>query len=441
MGSKGGVLSQIYYFKGVMAANQEEYPEAISQLRKALEILPESKKIKGVLATALNNYALSLEDAEKEKSIELLEEAVLILPAKRLLKDNLASVYNEWGLELLKEENINEAIEKFDKALDIYPAGKIYQNNLGDALKLKGFGYFNKAEFNLAAMIFNEALQYLPESSELWAMLGESYYRLDNLEEAIHYWKEAERLLPENEILKKKLAKAKKEWSVQRDFEKFDSRYFKINFTPDIRRDRIYEIYGYVNEAIWSVRYDLGFSPQQRFSIFVYSSDQFAKIFGPQKNLVGLYDGKIHLKINERTTSERMSELIRHEYAHMAIFELTQGRCPFWLNEGLARFEEKKGKAVDFSGLKRLARQNRLIPLSELSEAFSRLEDIIGTNLAYSQVHSLVKYIIDGYGFWKVRKMLALFGKGKAEREVIKEVLRIEPEDLEENWRKKLVYE
>jgi len=442
MSSKGDIFSKVYYAKGVMALYKEDYPEAINLLKKALKILPESEKIKSTLATAFNNYSLSLGNIDKEKSIELLEEAVLLFPSDQLLKNNLANVYNEWGLALQREKNIEGAIEKLRKALEIYPAGKTYQNNLGYILGLKGYGYFVKGEFSSAIDIFTEAIKYAPENSDLWGLLGETYYKSDNLEDAIICWKKAERLRPEDKDLKKKLSKVKKEWSVQKNFEEFSSSYFQIKFSPSFSRDKAYEIYEHIKEAVWSVRRDLGFSPKNKFSIFVYPSDQFGKIFGSNKHLVGLYDGKIHLNIDKKTTSERIAELIRHEYTHMAISRLSRERCPFWLNEGLARFEEKKDSDVDFRSLKKIARQNKIIPLSELSGTFSQLEDFTEASLAYTQSHSMVKYIIDDYGgLWVIRKMLVLFGKGKTEREVIKEVLHIEPETLEEKWKKKLIYE
>jgi len=109
---KGNVLSQIYYLKGARALNKGEYPEAIAKLRKALEISPESKKIKRALATALNNYSQSLPDDEIEKSIELIEESVEICPEEEQLKKNLAVQYTNCGLKLQEKGDLAEAIEK-----------------------------------------------------------------------------------------------------------------------------------------------------------------------------------------------------------------------------------------------------------------------------------------------------------------------------------------
>ena len=431
---KGNILHRIYYVKGVKALSNEKYPEAISQLRKAFGIDPGSMRIKKALAVALNNYALSLGDEDKEEAVELMEEASRVLPEDTSPKENLAVLFNKWGLALHKKGDLEGAAEKFKKAAELHPSKKTYQKNLGAVLNQQGSDYLKKGEFNSAIKAFYEAVRYMSESEHSWIMLGDCYYQLDDLGEAINCWEEAKRLSPENRIVREKLAKAKKEWPVQKDFDQFSSGYFKINFSPDFSREKTDEIYNYVKKAIWDVGRDLNFYPKQKFSVFVYQSEQFKEVFGSKKHLAGLYDGKIHLHINDKAVPERIAAVIRHEYTHMVIFWITQGNCPLWFNEGLACFEEKKEAAVDFKELKILARQNRLIPLFKISEACLYSADFEKATLAYREAHSAVKYLIDEYGWWMVRKMLALFGKGKTEGEVIKEVLRMTPARLEEKW-------
>ncbi len=434
-------IFQYYYCGGVLAINKDNYPLGLSLLRKGLDFEPDSQKIKEALSTGLNNYALSLRAEEKEKAIRLLEEAVLISPEQELFRKNLASLYNDLGIMTGRQNNFDEAIKNLQKALEIEPANKIYQYHLGNLLKIQGYSYFEKDEFNIAIDFLNDALQYLPSDTTILRLLGEAYYKIDDFEEAMNHWEEALRILPADTGLKKNLAKVIREWSVQKNFEEFHSKYFKISFSPALSRDKAYAVYNSVKEAVWTVGKDLRFYPAKQVSVFVYPREEFEKIFQPHKHLVGLFDGKIRLSINDDTGPEKISELVRHEYTHVVLFELTKEKIPVWLNEGLARFEEKRNQPVDFTELKNLARQKKLIPFYKLSEIFSNLENFDQAHLAYMQVHSLVKYIIDEYGMWMVRKMIELFNQGKTEREVIKEVLRIEPEQLEKEWRKKLINE
>ncbi|MEA3368870.1 MAG: tetratricopeptide repeat protein [Candidatus Ratteibacteria bacterium] len=435
---KGNILHQVYYVKGVKALNNEQYPEAIGQLRKAFEIDPGSMKIKKALAVALNNYALSLGDGNKEESVELMEEAIRVLPEDTSPKQNLAVLFNEWGLALHKKGDLEGAAEKFKKAAELHPRKKTYQKNLGAVVSQQGSNYLKKGEFDSAIKAFHEAVRCMPESEHPWIMMGDCYYQLDDLGEAIDCWEEAKKLSPENRLVKNRLDKAKKEWPVQKNFDQFSSSYFRINFSPDFSRDKTDEIYNYVKEAIWDVGRDLGFYPRQKFSVFVYQSEQFKEVFGPKKHLAGLYDGKIHLHINDKTAPERIAAVVRHEYTHAVIFWITQGNCPLWLNEGLACFEEKKKEAVNFKELKIPAQQNRLIPLFKLSEACFYSADFEEASLAYREAHSVVKYLLGEYGWWTVRKILVLFGEGKTEEEVIKEALRMTPARLEEKWRSSL---
>ena len=440
--SKGNVLSRVYFRKGVRALNQENYPEAIAQLKKAYEISQDSREIRDTLTIALNNYALLLEDVERDRAIELLEEAIAIDPKSQLLKKNLASVYNAWGLKLEKEKKEEEEIEKFRKAVELSPGEKVYRKNLGMALGNKSHSYFKEGDYEAAVGAAEEASQYIRDNKAIWIILGDSYNKLDNLEEAINCWQKALSLSPQGDTdLNKRIERAKREKLAQKDFKIFRSSYFTIKFSPGFDRGKATEIYTYVKDAIWTVGRDLGLYPKGKFLVFIYESDQFKMISGGYKHISGLYDGKIHLNIANETAPGDIAGVVRHEYTHAVIFWINQGRCPLWINEGLACYEESRDKEIDLRDLKEMAREGKLIPLAELSKACAQLADYKETSLAYKQAYSLVKFIIDEYGFWKVRKMLASFGEGKGEKAVLKEILRIDPEELEEEWKEKLLYE
>ncbi len=85
----------------------------------------------------------------------------------------------------------------------------------------------------------------------------------------------------------------------------------------------------------------LGYRPSERLAVILYASPRFRDVTGVHDWVTGLYDGKIRLPIGPglpRGTA--LERVVLHEYAHAAIHEVSRGRAPRWLQEGLAQHLE-----------------------------------------------------------------------------------------------------
>ena len=81
-------------------------------------------------------------------------------------------------------------------------------------------------------------------------------------------------------------------------------------------------------------------------TIVLYEGVQFHDVTRVHGWVTGLYDGKIRLPLGSGLPSgAALEQLVVHEYAHAAIHELSRGRTPRWLQEGLAQYLE--GVRVD----------------------------------------------------------------------------------------------
>ena len=52
------------------------------------------------------------------------------------------------------------------------------------------------------------------------------------------------------------------------------------------------------------------------------------------------YDGTIKIPVSLNCSYETLRKTIRHEYTHHLVFNLSEGKAPIWLNEGLAQLFE-----------------------------------------------------------------------------------------------------
>jgi hypothetical protein len=68
-----------------------------------------------------------------------------------------------------------------------------------------------------------------------------------------------------------------------------------------------------------------------------------------------------------------LARILKHELAHSFINQLSAGRCPLWLHEGIAQFLEPKNLGGDGHQFAQLFKSQKNIPLNALEGSFMRL--------------------------------------------------------------------
>ena len=116
-----------------------------------------------------------------------------------------------------------------------------------------------------------------------------------------------------------------------------------------------------------------------------------------------------------------LERTLRHEYGHVLVNQLSRGRAPVWLNEGVAIWceEERDGDREDWA-YRTLAGQV-LFPLRELEGSFTRLPPE-RVHVAYAQSYLAVRALVDRSGGRSMRELLAALGEGKSLDEAFRDV-------------------
>lgn len=120
-----------------------------------------------------------------------------------------------------------------------------------------------------------------------------------------------------------------------------------------------------------------------------------------------------------------------HEFSHVIHLGLSNNRCPRWITEGLATWEEVERNPTWTRNMRRdlvdsYANDN-LIPLRELNRAFRGPRILFG----YYQGGLLCEMLIDEHGFPPMIKLLRAFDLGMDLDQAFKSVFKTTPEEVD----------
>jgi hypothetical protein len=277
-----------------------------------------------------------------------------------------------------------------------------------------------------------QAARLAPANPETQSMLGYSYFLTDHTPQAIAAWKTSLAIRPDAAV-QAALAKAEREDSAEAEFSQQETGHFTFHYeggkTPEHLRNQIVA----VMEAHYDdlVR-DLNVAPRQ-ISVSLYSDQAYFDVTQAPSWTAALNDGKLRIPISGlNEVTPELSRVLKHELSHSFINQLTRGRCPQWLNEGVAQLME--GRSVARFGSVHLARiyaAHQQIPLNALETSWTRF-DTAHAQLAYAEGLAAAEYVRDTYGLSDVQRILARIGDGSSTETSLRTTIHAGYGDLED---------
>ena len=140
-------------------------------------------------------------------------------------------------------------------------------------------------------------------------------------------------------------------------------------------------------------------------------------------------------------------DTIAHEYVHLVLSRASRDKAPVWLQEGVAKFLERRwrepaarphlGPAME-AILHRAAREGRLIPFERIHPSIALLPSQEDAALAFAQVATFVARFYEEHGANGLRAAIAAIAEGTDARRAIADVAGTTFEQLEQRWREGL---
>jgi hypothetical protein len=277
-----------------------------------------------------------------------------------------------------------------------------------------------------------EAARLAPSNADTESMLGYAYFLTDHTPQAIDAWKKSLAIRPDP-MVQAFLAKAQREDSAESDFSQQETGHFTFHYeggkTPERLRQQIVTVMeSHYDELVR----DLNVEPRQ-ISVSLYSDQAYFDVTQAPAWSAAVNDGKVRIPISGLTeVTPELSRVLKHELSHSFINQLTRGRCPQWLNEGVAQVMEDRDVSR-FGGhtLAMIYASHQQIPLNALDASWMRFNRG-QAQLAYAEGLAAVEYIRDTYGISDVQRILQRIGDGASTESALRTTIHAGYGDLEE---------
>ena len=319
--------------------------------------------------------------------------------------------------------NVDQARRYFDSALRFQPENATVLTYYAALLVRTG-------KASQALSYAQRAVSAAPQSPDAYTVLGYAQQACDRTRGAVASWKHSLELRPDSAV-QRYLDKAQREQNVETDFNQRESSHFVMHYegkqTSETFRGQILAA---LESDYDDLARDLGTPPHDNIVVTLYTEQVFFDVTNAPSWSGALNDGKLRIPISglSSMTSE-LARVLKHELAHSFINQLSAGRCPPWLHEGIAQMLEPKSLA-DGRALGQMFRSQHNIRLNMLEGSFMRFS---GTEayVAYAESLAAVMYINDTYGMSDIQRILQRLSEGSSTEAALRATIHSDYGQLE----------
>jgi hypothetical protein len=227
--------------------------------------------------------------------------------------------------------NMDEALRHAERALGYEPESLAL---LLDAAYIR----LRRAEYGPALDYLQRARKVAPDSVEVAKLAGWAYYGQNRLAPAVEEWRRAQKIQPDDEVAAA-LAKAERDLEAEREFREDGSEHFVLKYSGTAAPELARAILRQLEADFLSISATLNYDPSERIGVLLYTNQAFADITHAPSWVGALNDGRIRIPVQGLTSvTPELARVLRHELAHSIVGGKTRGRCPVWLQEGVAQW-------------------------------------------------------------------------------------------------------
>ncbi|PKL42932.1 MAG: hypothetical protein CVV41_12980 [Candidatus Riflebacteria bacterium HGW-Riflebacteria-1] len=446
------INAQVQLFREVLQPATPElaqelaaYSQLGDQLDAKIELLRNAAYTTGASQehrTNLSAFLLRKVVLQSGLSYEANED--LILEAANLTPDNI-TLETIWGDMLYFKGNYEKSLEHFEfvhnrSPKDIQIISKI------------GLVAFQLMDYDKAIEHLEQAVNAYPDAFYLLFYLGKSYFEQHYYEEAVASWERALQATKDpnqQAAVNEAINRAREQLASTDGSSKVEDRRFIVHFAGNSRDDLGDIAFEVLDEVFHQVTRSLNFHPDVKINVIFFLTEDYYKV-SRDWSAASAQGIKIMVPLKSGYKSEEyVRGLLAHEFTHTIIHLRTNNRCPLWLNEGIAQYQEfaaANGSPEEMRSDYRSIVENEFIQ-GQKSVKLNRVPALMSSSSrkdvlrAYIASYLATRCLADFYGERSFDEILSALGEGKSIDEAMIDATGRDMDSFQqryEDWLRKL---
>lgn len=321
------------------------------------------------------------------------------------------------------------------RALEILEEAYVLDEENGLILAELTLAYVRTGDFPFARFYLELAERRAPRAPpEIYAILGDVYYDLNRVDDAVLAWEQFQRLGGRDARVLARLERANLERSLAARQSSFETSDFAFFFDAAISISTVRGAAKYLAQAYseQAELFETRFPSRQ--IVLLYAGRSYFALGSVPDWASGVFDGKIRVVMDpDGGFTPELAGVLSHELAHALVRIASRDRAPAWLHEGLAQWCE--GRRVLRGEFRRLFRGAAPVSLTGLEGSLARRAERAAARNGYLEALGLVEYLVQTAGPGAVVCLARDFGDGLGAEESLRRETGLSSRELVARWR------
>jgi tetratricopeptide (TPR) repeat protein len=334
----------------------------------------------------------------------------------------------EAGRAFLARGDTARAIELYEEA-----CGLDAENGL--ALAELTLAYVRREDFDSARFYLHLAQERSPRSPPaVYETLGEIYYALNRLDDAVAAWEHYRRLGGENPRTLGRLVATLQELSMASGQRVLLGESFALYYDPPIPKTTVAGIGEHLEKIRREQSEFFGEDLTGRQVVVLYAGRTYFSLVSIPEWVSGVFDGKIRISLEpEGGLTPQLQSVLTHELAHAFVRSVSRDRAPGWLHEGLAQWWE--GERILRDEIRKTFAGRAPYSLKEMEGNLSRKAERAAVRANYVQALALVEYVVERNGPASLACLVRSLGEGRSLSDALRGEIGLSPDELLARWK------